>query len=355
MNIAVLVSGGVDSSVALRLLQQQGHTLTAFYLKIWLEDELAFLGTCPWQEDLAYVEAVCKQAGVPLEVISLQKEYWDEVVAHTIAEIKAGGTPNPDILCNQRIKFGAFYNKIDASFSQVATGHYARVERHNGVATLHTTPDTIKDQTYFLSHLSQAQLSRALFPLGDLTKADVRALAAGFDLPNKERKDSQGICFLGKLKFSEFIHYHMGEKEGALVEHETGKKIGTHNGYWYYTIGQRQGLGLAGGPWYVTAKNHEDNTVFISRHYYAQDKIRDTFKVTGCNWIAGEPTTHDLLIKMRHGPTFNQAHITPLQAGEFRVQLAERDQGIAQGQYAAFYEGSRCLGSGIMQLIETSK
>ncbi len=348
MKIAVLVSGGVDSSVALRLLQQQGYSLTAYYLKIWLEDELSFLGTCPWQEDLAYVEAVCKQAGVPLEVISLQKEYWDEVVAHTITQIKAGRTPNPDILCNQRIKFGAFYTNIDQSFDCVATGHYARVERHEELVTLHTTPDIIKDQTYFLSHLSQAQLARALFPLGDVTKADVRALAAQFDLPNKERKDSQGICFLGKLKFSEFINYHLGEKQGDLVEYETGKKVGTHKGYWYYTIGQRQGLGLAGGPWYVAAKNTQDNTVFISRSYYTPDKMRDTFKITDCNWITRPPQAGEFLVKLRHGPSFNKAHLVPLQGGDYRVQLAERDQGIAAGQYAALYDGTECLGSGIM-------
>ena len=164
MDIAVLLSGGVDSSVALRLLQEQGHHLTAYYLKIWLEDELAYLGTCPWQEDLAYAEAVCKQAGVPLEVISLQKEYWDEVVAHTIAEVKAGRTPNPDILCNQRIKFGAFFKAPEAQY--VATGHYARVEHGPEGSSLHTTPDAIKDQTYFLSHVTQEQLSRAFFLLG---------------------------------------------------------------------------------------------------------------------------------------------------------------------------------------------
>lgn len=352
MNTAVLVSGGVDSSVALRLLQEQGHTLTAFYLKIWLEDELSFLGTCPWQDDLAYVEAVCKQAGVPLHIMSLQKEYWDEVVAHTIAEVKAGRTPNPDILCNQRIKFGAFYSKIDPSFEAVATGHYARTEKNNGIATLHLTPDPIKDQTYFLSHLSQAQLSRALFPLGEITKEEVRALAARFDLPNKDRKDSQGICFLGKLKFSEFIKYHVGEKTGVLVELETGKKVGTHKGYWFYTIGQRQGLGLGGGPWYVTAKDTDSNTVFISRNYYTQEKMRDTFMVTDCNWIAKAPMNQDLRVKLRHGPHFNQACLTPLAEGRYSVQLSERDQGIAEGQYAAFYDGTQCLGSGLMASIE---
>ncbi len=348
MNIAVLVSGGVDSSVALRLLQQQGHTLTAFYLKIWLEDELAFLGTCPWQEDLRYVQAVCTQAGVALEIVSLQKQYWQEVVAHTIAEIKSGRTPNADIMCNQRVKFGAFYKKIDASFDQIATGHYARIERNNGLVSLHTTPDPIKDQTYFLSHLSQEQLARACFPLSNVTKADVRALAKHFDLPNKDRKDSQGICFLGKLKFNEFIRHHLGDKPGNLIEYETGKKLGTHSGYWYYTIGQRQGLGLAGGPWYVAAKNTDDNTVFISRGYYAEDKIRDSFTVTNLNWITAVPENGDYLVKLRHGPTCNQATLMQLDSTQYVVKLAQRDQGIAPGQYAAFYKGTECIGSGVI-------
>ena len=350
MKVAVLVSGGVDSSVALRLLQEQGYAITAYYLKIWLEDELAYLGTCPWQEVLTYAQAVCDQAGVPLEVLSFQKEYWEEVVAHTVAEVKAGRTPNPDVLCNQRIKFGAFYKAIAGKFDFIATGHYARVERQEGISYLHTTPDPIKDQTYFLSHLSQEQLSRALFPLSGVTKADVRALAARYNLPTKDRKDSQGICFLGKLKFSDFIKHHVGEVEGDLVEFETGKKVGVHKGYWYYTIGQRQGLGLAGGPWYVVGKNVNENKVFISRQYYAEDKNRDTFKITNCNWIAGAPQTNELLVKMRHGPTFNKATLTQLPDGNYEIRLAERDQGIAAGQYAAFYEGDRCLGSGVIDL-----
>ncbi len=345
---AVLVSGGVDSSVALRLIQQQGYTPTAFYLKIWLEDELAHLGDCPWQEDLKYVEAVCEQAGVPLEVISLQKEYWERVVTHTVSEIKAGRTPNPDILCNQRIKFGAFYDKLDDSYDYVASGHYARLEREGDKVVLHTTEDVVKDQTYFLSHLSQDQLKKALFPLGNLTKAQVRQLAQEFDLPNKDRKDSQGICFLGKLKFSEFVKHHMGELQGPLIELETGTQMGTHKGFWFYTVGQRQGIGLSGGPWYVAAKRPEDNTVFISREYYTDDKKRDTFNVTNCNWIAGQPTSDTVKVKLRHGPAFNSATLESRADGTYHVKLAERDQGLAEGQYAVFYEGTKCLGGGII-------
>ena len=345
---AVLVSGGVDSSVALRLLQEQGYEPTAFYLKIWLEDELAHLGVCPWQEDLSFVEAVCKQAQVPLEVVSLQKEYWDRVVSSTLKELKAGRTPNPDILCNQRIKFGAFYDKIGRLYEHVATGHYARVQRSGSVVELHATDDPVKDQTYFLSNLAQDQLSRALFPIGHLTKAQVREEAQRFDLPNKERKDSQGICFLGKLKFSDFVKHHFGVQEGDLREFETHEKIGTHQGYWFYTVGQRQGLGLGGGPWYVVAKEPKSNTIFISRHYYTDDKVRDRFIMRECNWIGLAPQEAVLKVKLRHGPHFNSAQLTPLNNGTFQVQLEQRDQGLADGQYAVFYEGSRCLGGGVI-------
>ncbi|MEX0940575.1 MAG: tRNA 2-thiouridine(34) synthase MnmA [Candidatus Babeliales bacterium] len=349
MKIAVLVSGGVDSSVALKLLKDQGHDVTAFYLKIWLEDELSFLGNCPWEEDLSYAQAVCEQLDVPLHVISLQKEYWDRIVSYTIAEVKAGRTPNPDVLCNQRIKFGAFLDKIDASFDKVATGHYAQVTEKNGIANLYQAPDPIKDQTYFLSHLSQAQLKRVLFPIGHLDKAEVRRLAEQFDLPTKSRKDSQGICFLGKISFREFLKYNLGEKSGDLIEVETNKKMGTHNGFWFYTIGQRQGLGLAGGPWYVSAKDIDANIVYISRNYYADDKKRDNFDVSGCNWLNGNaPQKTELSVKMRHGKHMVPCIIEFINANKLRVQLKERDQGIAPGQFAVFYDGNHCLGSGVI-------
>ena len=165
MKVAVLLSGGVDSSVALRLLKEQGHEITAFYLKIWLQDEFSFLGECPWEEDLRFARGVCEQVNIPLEVISLQTEYWNNVVSYTIEEIKEGRTPNPDIFCNSLIKFGEFYDKIDPSYEKVASGHYARVEEINRKYFLKTSPDPIKDQTYFLTYLTQRQLQRALFPI----------------------------------------------------------------------------------------------------------------------------------------------------------------------------------------------
>jgi len=348
--IAVLVSGGVDSSVALRLLKEQGHDLTAFYLKIWLEDELAFMGSCPWEEDLSYVEAVCKQADVPLEVISLQKEYWDHVVSYTISEIKAGRTPNPDIFCNKLIKFGFFLDKIDSRFEKVATGHYAQVEEENGLYGLKSAPDTVKDQTYFLSYLSQEQLSQTIFPIGHLTKEQVRDLAKKYDLPNKDRKDSQGICFLGKLKFDEFIKHHVGEQKGDMIEAETGKKLGEHKGFWYHTIGQRRGSGISGGPWYVVAKDSEKNIVYFSKDYYSEDKARNSLEVENINWITGQkPLKNNLQVKIRHGKHKYDATVVYTDNNQAQVKLDGSDQGIAPGQFAVFYDDDMCLGGGVIK------
>lgn len=364
MNIAVLVSGGVDSSVALKLLQEAGHQLTAFYLKIWLEDELAFLGECPWEDDLAYVRAVCKQAHIPLEVVPFQKEYWERVVAYTINEVKAGRTPNPDMLCNARIKFGAFFDFLGkksnlersegveglmGGFDKIATGHYAQTEEKGREVFLKMSPDRIKDQTYFLSQLSQEQVSRALFPIGKFKKDEVRVLAEKFNLPNARRKDSQGICFLGKIPFDRFLEYHLGKRPGKLIEYETKKVLGEHNGFWYFTVGQRRGIHLSGGPWYVVDKNPETNEVFISHGKHHEELARDTFMVGGLNWIVGTPPEQrSLMVKVRHGAKMYRADVTPLKEGVLQVKLEEKDPGLAAGQFAVLYDGEYCLGGGVI-------
>ncbi len=256
MKIAVLLSGGVDSSVALYKVINKGYTnIKCYYLKIWLEDELSYIGNCPWQEDLNYVEAVCNKFNVPYEIINFQKEYYNKVVSYTIEELKNGNTPSPDIFCNQRIKFGAFFEKINEQYDLVVTGHYARIQIKEKKFFLKQAKDKIKDQSYFLSHLSQEQMSKLCFPLGTLFKSEVRQIAKSINLPNKDRKDSQGICFLGKIKYNEFIKYHLGEKKGNIVEKETGKIIGIHNGYWFFTVGQRRGIKLSNGPWFVIEKD----------------------------------------------------------------------------------------------------
>jgi tRNA-5-taurinomethyluridine 2-sulfurtransferase len=350
MKAAVLLSGGVDSAAALNLLKENGNEITAFYLKIWLQDEFSFLGECPWEEDLEFADAVCRQAGVPLEVLSLQTEYWDSVVSYTIAEIKEGRTPNPDIFCNSLIKFGQFYEKIDPSFEKVASGHYAKVEfdAGSGKYLLKKSPDLIKDQTYFLAYLTQKQLSRALFPIGSFTKKEIREKAEALNLPNKNRKDSQGICFLGQIKFNDFIKHHLGEVEGDIIEFETSKKIGKHKGYYFYTIGQRSGLGLGGGPWYVVKKDVENNLIYISKENLAS-RSRNKFNVTNFNWIAGEkPGEENLSVKIRHGAKIFRCKIEYTDSNSASVILDEPDQGIAPGQFAVFYNDDVCLGGAVI-------
>jgi tRNA-5-taurinomethyluridine 2-sulfurtransferase len=350
MKIAVLVSGGVDSSVALRLLKDEGHELTAFYLKIWLEDELQFLGECPWEDDLRYVRAVCEQANVPLEVVPFQKEYWERVVSYTVNEVKEGRTPNPDMLCNARIKFGAFYEYLQGKgFDKIATGHYAWTQEQDGKTLLKMSPDPIKDQTYFLSQLSQEQISHALFPIGKYPKSEVRKLAEHYDLPNAKRRDSQGICFLGKIPFDKFLEYHLGKKSGNLIEYETGAVLGEHDGFWYFTVGQRRGIKLPGGPWYVVKKNARTNEIFISHGEHHAELARDTFTVDLINWIAGtKPEQTEIQVKIRHGAKMYPASIQYLHDKKVTVTLKEKDPGVAEGQFAVFYDGEICLGGGVI-------
>ena len=350
MRIAVLLSGGVDSSVALHLvLREGGHDVTAFYLKIWLEEELAFLGDCPWEEDMKYVRAVCEQARVPLQIVPLQSDYQERVVSAALAELKQGRTPSPDILCNQQIKFGLFFDRIDASFERVVSGHYAQVEQSNGLFLLKRSPDPVKDQTYFLSRLDQRQLGRLRFPIGHLTKTEVRKLARQWELPNRDRKDSQGICFLGKIKYPEFVRFHLGERLGEIIDVDTGQKLGEHRGVWFHTVGQRQGLGLGGGPWYVVRKVLEGNRLYVSHADRYRSHARRQFTVSDTHWIAGAPTQKtDLQTKLRHAPHLENCTVRPIAGDRWEVLLEHTDQGIAPGQSAVFYDGQICLGSGVI-------
>jgi len=349
--IAVLLSGGVDSSVALWKLKEAGYKdITAYYLKIWLEDELSYLGSCPWEEDLSYARDVCRQADVPLEVVPLQMEYFDRVVEYALAELRRGRTPSPDIFCNQRIKFGAFLDAVDGSITDVASGHYARRESGPGGSVLMRSPDPVKDQTYFLSHLSQEQLSRILFPIGTMEKYEVREMAERLDLPNKDRRDSQGICFLGKIRYPDFVRHYLGEQPGDIVEAESGKILGTHRGFWFHTTGQREGLGLGNGPWYVVKKDTQANIVYVSHRNNVADSARKRFRVGELNWINGAPSRADLTLKIRHGPQLHRCSVTPCEASggaeHMEVEMETADRGVAPGQFAVFYDDQVCLGGG---------
>lgn len=359
MKVAVLVSGGVDSSVALaELAAQRDLELTAFYLKIWLEDELGFLGACPWEEDLAHIRPVTEALGVPLEVIPLQRAYHERVVAHALEELRRGRTPSPDLHCNAQIKFGAFLEAVSGDFHRVATGHYAAVSHpHDATGAplpsrLLCAADPKKDQTYFLARLSRAQLGRALFPLGGMTKGEVRARARELSLVTAERKDSQGICFLGKIPYPEFVRAHLGDAPGPIVDVDTGQRLGAHPGVWFYTIGQRRGLGLGQGPWFVVGRELATATLFVAHQSRAHLHHRRRFEVDSCHWFGEAPEGGARLeVKLRHGPR-RQRCILESDEGtpEIRtVELEEPDAGIAPGQFAVFYRDVECLGSAVIR------
>ncbi|GMH69213.1 hypothetical protein TL16_g05102 [Triparma laevis f. inornata] len=361
---AVLLSGGVDSSVALNLLKES-HDVTAFYLKIWLEDELAHLGQCPWEDDWNVCMDVCEQANVPLESMSLQKEYKEKIISYTIEEAKRGRTPNPDIMCNSRVKFGCFLEAIaDRGFDHVASGHYAQLEDNGkGGKRLIRGVDPVKDQSYFLCGLTQAQLKNVLFPVGGFPKSEVRDLAKKFQLPNRHRPDSQGLCFLGKVKFDHFIREYLGEDEGdvfdAGADEDEGQIIGRHKGLWFHTVGQRKGLGgvldvrkNSQGPWYVVAKDVKKNRLFVSNKYDEErfEGCRKELRVQDIHWIEGEGDGGEYCMKIRHGPSLAKGKLELDEDKEGgRIVLVEKDGGLAAGQFVAFYdEAAVCVGSAVI-------
>jgi tRNA-5-taurinomethyluridine 2-sulfurtransferase len=364
--VALLLSGGVDSSVALNLLKRQDYDVTAFYLKIWLEDELAHMGQCPWEDDYRTCQEVCEQAGVSLEAISLQQEYKERVISYIVREAEQGRTPNPDIMCNSRIKFGCFYDAIATrNFDFVATGHYAQLSRHENRMRLVRAPDPVKDQSYFLCALTQEQLQRVLFPIGHLQKSEVRALAEAFELPNRHRPDSQGLCFLGKVKFDKFLATYLGERPGKIIDAATGDIIGQHKGVWFHTIGQRKGIGkgldplaTSRGPWYVVAKDPVHDIVFCSNQYDEDlfAAARSEFFVESIQWIAGVPpklvrrADDRLTMKIRHGPRIVGGSLSLTDGAGLlgEVKLDHKDGGLAPGQYVAFYDDEECLGGGVI-------
>ena len=360
MNIAVLISGGVDSAVAVHRLVEQGHSLHLFYIRIGLD--VSEGGDCYAEEDIEMCRAIAARYKLPLDIVSLHNEYWDNVMEYAINAVKAGLTPNPDIMCNKMIKFGFFEQRWGHEFDRTATGHYANTIEQDGLVYLATAPDPVKDQTDFLAQISYDQLSHIMFPLGELPKAEVRSRAAEAKLPNASRKDSQGICFLGKIDYSDFIERHLGTKEGPVIEIETGKKIGTHKGYWFYTIGQRKGLGLSGGPWYVVKKNVRDNVIYVSNGFDTRRQYGREIPVEEMHWITESPfrdgsTCERIAFKTRHSPEFYDGTISIKKDGSCTVTSDSDIQGIAPGQFAIIYSPDRrlCLGSGMISVPATSR
>ena len=357
-HIAVLLSGGVDSSVVVYQLVSQGYKPDCFYIRI-ASDEDGDLD-CTAEEDIEMATAVAKRYGLSLEVIDCHKEYWENVTRYTMEKVKAGLTPNPDVMCNRLIKFGAFHEKKGHEYDLIATGHYAQTEiDEQGRKWLCTSPDPVKDQTDFLAQLYPWQLQKAIFPIGGMTKEEVRQIAEREHLINAKRKDSQGICFLGKINYNDYVRKYLGENPGLVIDIETGKKIGMHKGLWFHTIGQRHGLGFGGGPWFAVKKNIKKNILLVSRGYNPESAYKTEFKVHGFNWLT-EPINGNVnvnvTIKIRHTSDYIPATLSfspPFGEGlgvgsdEGRLKSSQPIHGVAPGQFCTIYDAQhhRCYGS----------
>ena len=353
MKIAALVSGGVDSSVVVHQLKEAGYDPTIFYIRIGMEDEDGYID-CPAEEDIEITSYIAKKYGCKMEVVSLHEEYWENVVSYTIDAVKRGLTPNPDMMCNKLIKFGCFEQKWGREFDKIATGHYATTAEINGKTYLSTAADKVKDQTYFLGQVDYLQVSKLMFPIGHLQKSEVREIAAREGLPSAQRKDSQGICFLGKINYNDFIRRYLGDRPGKIVNYETGEKIGTHNGYWFHTIGQRKGLGLSGGPWFVVKKDIRRNIVYASNGYDPETQYGKIVNLQGFDFITEDPwgdfsDEKEIAFKIRHTPEFTFGKLKKI-GDIYRIESEDKIQGIAAGQFGVVYDKDckLCLGSGMI-------
>lgn len=363
--IALLLSGGVDSSVALFEMCSMGLKPDCFYIKIGPEEEEEW--DCTSEEDLEMATAMASRFGLSLEIVDCHKEYWDQVTRYTMDKVRAGYTPNPDVMCNRLIKFGAFHEKQGYAYDLIATGHYAQTEIDaQGRKWLVTSPDPVKDQTDFLAQLYDWQLKKSLFPIGHYQKGEVRRIAEREHLINARRKDSQGICFLGKINYNDYLRRYLGEHPGLVIDIETGKKIGMHRGLWFHTIGQRHGLGFGGGPWFAVKKNIRKNILFVSHGYDPQTAYKKDFPVhdmhfVTCNpWMSAEGQapvagTHlvnkgdhvEVTIKIRHTPEYLPAQLELADEGRYIVHSENPIHGVAPGQFCVIYDAAhhRCYGS----------
>lgn len=348
--IAVLLSGGVDSSVVVHELAQMGLHPDCFYIKIGPEEEEEW--DCTSEEDLEMATFVAKRYGCKLQVVDCHKEYWNEVTRYTMEKVKAGFTPNPDVMCNRLIKFGAFHEKMGHNYDLIATGHYAQTETDSeGRKWLTTSPDPVKDQTDFLAQLYDWQLRKALFPIGHYMKDEVREIAEREHLINAKRKDSQGICFLGKINYNDYLRRYLGENPGLVIEYETGRKIGTHHGLWFHTIGQRKGLGFGEGPWFVVKKDIRKNILFVSHGYNPETAYKKVFPVHDMHFLTadvfGERKDIPVTFKIRHTPEYHRAMLEHTGEGCYTVHAEKAIHGVAPGQFCVIYDENhhKCIGS----------
>lgn len=350
--IAILLSGGVDSSVVVYEFASRGMHPDCFYIKIGPEEKEEW--DCSSEEDLEMATAVAARYGCRLQVVDCHKEYWSQVTRYTMEKVKAGFTPNPDVMCNRLIKFGAFDEKVGHGYDLIATGHYAMTEWIDGRKWLVASPDPVKDQTDFLAQIHQWQLRKAIFPIGHYVKGEVREIAEREHLVNARRKDSQGICFLGNIDYNEYVRRYVGERMGDVVELETGKKIGEHRGHWFHTIGQRKGLGLGGGPWFVVKKDVDANIIYVSHGYDPATAYSKDFRIHAFDFLTEgvEELPRRVTFKIRHTPDYHPATVESHGDGAFTIHSDERIHGVAPGQFCVVYDERhhKCYGSGEITL-----
>src|SRR5690242_3508028 len=354
MKVVVGMSGGVDSAVAALLLQRAGHDVVALFMKNWEDDDDE--EHCTTREDLVDAVSAAEKIGIDIEAVNFSSEYKERVFASFLAEYRSGRTPNPDVLCNAEIKFKAFLDHALAlGAEKIATGHYARVEERGGRHVLLKGVDPAKDQSYFLHRLTQAQLARTLFPVGHLLKGEVRRIAREAGLPNHAKRDSTGICFIGERPFREFLSRYLPREPGPMVTPE-GSRVGEHVGLMFYTIGQRQGLGIGGrrdaegSPWYVAAKDLGSNTLTVVQGHDHPLLMRERLLARDASWIAGEPPAAQgaLAAKTRYRQADAACAMQHDGPGSFELAFATPQWAVTPGQSAVVYRGDECLGGGVI-------
>jgi tRNA-uridine 2-sulfurtransferase len=354
--VVVGMSGGVDSSVTALLLKRQGFDVIGIFMKNW--DDTDEFGYCTAEEDAEDVRRVCGEIGIPFYTVNFEQQYMDKVFAYFLDEYRAGRTPNPDVMCNREIKFGDFLQKaLSLGADYLATGHYARVERRGDEYVLMRGVDQGKDQTYFLNALNQDQLSRAMFPIGHLEKKEVRAIAEEAGLATAKKKDSTGVCFIGEKNFKQFLSQYLPAKPGEMRDIVTGETKGRHDGLMYYTLGQRQGLGIGGSgsgePWFVADKDLERNILWVVQGDKHSSLYSEALVATGVHWVSKRQLEGPFrcTAKFRYRQPDQGVTVTALSDGSCEVIFDHPQKAITPGQAVVFYDGEICLGGGTIDKI----